>query len=229
MAPSYLRFTHQGLEFLTAIHGCPRDDVIRLVFADWLDEHEHSEYAQMIRLGLRAENAEKQSPEEKAQFSRLDRKLRREYVSPMPKKTRFIGWNRGLPCLAPTLKALSAHTLEAFAEGCKPRMSKLYAFSLRLFYYSTSDVLQCLKHPFMDQVHDLHLWRQPDTTLEDVEAIAKTGVLDRLESIHIHSVAHGNGNRALSILSGGPVVDLVERTAEGRGGYVMSTSDAPSA
>ena len=42
------------IPFLRTIAKTPNDDTPRLVFSDWLDEHEHHELAEFIRLPVRA-------------------------------------------------------------------------------------------------------------------------------------------------------------------------------
>lgn len=41
--------------FLAAICSEPDDDTVRLVFADWLDEHDRSERAEFIRIGIESD------------------------------------------------------------------------------------------------------------------------------------------------------------------------------
>src|SRR4051812_23267980 len=41
------------IAILKAIHTEPRDDTPRLVYADWLDEHDQPEYAEFIRWQVR--------------------------------------------------------------------------------------------------------------------------------------------------------------------------------
>src|SRR5579862_34202 len=50
-------------DFLAAICAQPDDDTLRLVFADWLDEHEQGDRAAFIRLQIRLQRADLDDPE----------------------------------------------------------------------------------------------------------------------------------------------------------------------
>ena len=57
--------------FLDAIWAAPDDDTPRLVYADWLDEHDQADYAQFIRLSVKADGGSK--PPAKRQRLREER------------------------------------------------------------------------------------------------------------------------------------------------------------
>lgn len=42
--------SNDEMTFLTAIRGNPADDLPRLIYADWLDEHGHAQKAEYLRL-----------------------------------------------------------------------------------------------------------------------------------------------------------------------------------
>jgi uncharacterized protein (TIGR02996 family) len=48
----------EGDPFLTALAGRPHDDTLRLVYADWLDEHGRPDHAVFLRLEVRLRHAE---------------------------------------------------------------------------------------------------------------------------------------------------------------------------
>ncbi|MBX9583080.1 MAG: TIGR02996 domain-containing protein [Gemmataceae bacterium] len=56
--------------FLDAIDASPADDLPRLVYADWLEEHGHPDYAAFIRLSCRIARRERQHPDERARLRR---------------------------------------------------------------------------------------------------------------------------------------------------------------
>ena len=51
--------------FLDAIFDHPDDDTPRLVYADWLQEHGQEDYAQFIRLSIRAKTGDRKPPDER--------------------------------------------------------------------------------------------------------------------------------------------------------------------
>lgn len=58
---------------LDAIWANPDDDTPRLVYADWLEEHDFADYARYIRLSIRIAR-EMQHPDERAKL-RLQRNI----------------------------------------------------------------------------------------------------------------------------------------------------------
>ena len=61
--------------FLAAITAAPDDEALRLVYADWLEEHGDAARAELIRLQFEAERHEEWTP------ARMDLGFRRGSVS----------------------------------------------------------------------------------------------------------------------------------------------------
>ncbi len=59
--------------FLRGIFAAPADDLPRLVFADWLDEHDQGAWAEVIRLGCEAARHPAGDPTAEGLFLRIDR------------------------------------------------------------------------------------------------------------------------------------------------------------
>ena len=62
------------LAFLAAIRAHPADDLPRLVYADWLEEHGQSERAEFIRVECEAAMIDRDSPAYPALLGRSDRR-----------------------------------------------------------------------------------------------------------------------------------------------------------
>lgn len=187
-------FGPDELAFLKAIHANPADDLPRLVYADWLDER-GDPLAEMIRLGVEARDDGR--TDLKPRIDALATRLRPRYVSPVPMRMRFSHWRRGLPVLTCNL-SLSDLNFEAIFRNCERSTSPLYAFSLEVFYYDTSGLESILRHPFMKQVHWLQLSTRPYTTVADIETLARSPAIGRIE--HIEFVRHPVGRDVVSAI-----------------------------
>jgi uncharacterized protein (TIGR02996 family) len=96
----------EELALLAAVHASPKDDLPRLVYADWLDEHGRPELAEFIRLQV-ARAAEMESwsagtltAREKALVRKHGVQWRGQRMRPggvLDGQLHFTGFHRGLP------------------------------------------------------------------------------------------------------------------------------------
>ena len=110
-------FPPEELALLAGIHASPRDDLARLVYADWLEEHDQQEYAAFVRLTLST------SPSDRI-FLRPP-PLSRRWRSPCPKPFRGDGYVRGLP-----IASVAAHDWQS-AEQSLPAASPRLRFNIK--------------------------------------------------------------------------------------------------
>lgn len=191
------------LAFLDAIHSSPFDDSPRLIWADWLEEYNvDAEYAELIRLTVQEERLASTSAEFKARIKELAQRVRRRYVSPVPIRTKLCSWGRGLPWLTTTMNGIWAEYIGDFADDCAPRMSPLFSFSLTLAYRSAAALRAALSHPLMKQIHEIHFYGRPATTLEHVQIIANSPYVSRLEGIVVRRTDPAERELVFSALAG---------------------------
>jgi uncharacterized protein (TIGR02996 family) len=97
-------FSNEERGLLEAIHADPRDDALRLIYADWLEEHELPAYAEFIRLQCARMAAVGMgkflhgrvlAPRE-AELAQLHGA---EWARPVSRLTRCLWFLRGLPLL----------------------------------------------------------------------------------------------------------------------------------
>src|SRR3954447_5606631 len=77
--------------FLAAITARPDDDLPRLIFADWLDEHGHADRAEFIRLQCAAV----QSPPTRRRAAELEAAHRDEWLAELPGGLYHAEFHRG--------------------------------------------------------------------------------------------------------------------------------------
>jgi uncharacterized protein (TIGR02996 family) len=78
--------------FLAAIAAAPADDLPRLVFADWLDEHGEPDRAEFIRLQCAAARGE---PADHARIDALEAVHRSAWLGPLARVTFRVEFRRG--------------------------------------------------------------------------------------------------------------------------------------
>ncbi|VTR96253.1 Repeat-companion domain TIGR02996 OS=Singulisphaera acidiphila (strain ATCC BAA-1392 / DSM 18658 / VKM B-2454 / MOB10) GN=Sinac_4455 PE=4 SV=1 [Gemmata massiliana] len=81
--------------FVHAILNDPDDDTARLVFADWLEEHDRESHAELIRVQCELARMPKQSREPKAKARRAQLAAREKELLRQPEF--FPTWPEGLP------------------------------------------------------------------------------------------------------------------------------------
>src|SRR5262245_30566913 len=85
---------------LAAIWDEPYDDTVRLVYADWLDEHGQPERAEFIRVQIelaRLDEWDDLPPALRQREKELWKKWRRRWRAHLPKKQRGCDFHRGFP------------------------------------------------------------------------------------------------------------------------------------
>jgi uncharacterized protein (TIGR02996 family) len=104
------------IPFLRTIAANPDDDAPRLVFSDWLDEHEHHEYAEFIRLQIelaRMDPSDDGYPEKTAKMRRcgvFTRSGRFPFFDYLPTNKFRIGFHRGFIASINTVSAKKIDT-----------------------------------------------------------------------------------------------------------------------
>lgn len=203
MAKEALSTDELGL--LEAIHADPRNDGVRLVYADWIEEHGQPEYAEFIRLqcqkpyigvvyhppGEPQVSSNFHMPyEDQDAWSRLDRLLA---LAPHAYRIDRPGawWEelyRGLPLLQE----------ERWNDGLLDRIGPAARVSLDLH---TSDLARWLNHPIMQRVEILRIWpefppdaeRDADFTMnshydqfwaDNIPLLDASPLIDRLQELH---------------------------------------------
>ena len=58
--------------FLAAVCAAPADDTPRLVYADWLDDHDHPDRAEFIRVQIRLDRAKSPDARDKTRARDLE-------------------------------------------------------------------------------------------------------------------------------------------------------------
>ncbi|WP_088260388.1 TIGR02996 domain-containing protein [Fimbriiglobus ruber] len=147
------QFHPDELSLLAAIHSSPKDDLPRLVYADWLEEHNQPDLAEMIRLGIEASKT-CADPRQHPRIVELDRPLRRRYVSPVPERMRCRGWDRGLPRMGLT-RFSRENTYRQIFDEAYSQMLPLHSFGIGLRFNTSEGLRGILLHPLMGQVHRL--------------------------------------------------------------------------
>lgn len=170
-------FCDEERALLAAIHADPREDTPRLVYADWLDEHDCSDLAEMIRLGIEAAKT-RTPPQCVPRIRELGRRLLRKYVSPLPNRMRGAGWERGLPLIGLTVDVREVNYRQIL-DGTRG----LYVLVLGIRHETTAGLRAMLSHPALAQT--LRLWIKPSSrfTPEDVRVIAEWPRLRLLEQL----------------------------------------------
>lgn len=91
-------FHPEELALLAAIHAQPKDNTIRLVYADWLQENGQPEYAEFVRLSIRLYRPISPEPELRSRWEILRTNFGKQWAAPMPKPLSGDNYGRGLPC-----------------------------------------------------------------------------------------------------------------------------------
>jgi uncharacterized protein (TIGR02996 family) len=181
MAKKRHGFSSREESLLHAIHDDPRSDDIRRIYADWLDDHGHSDYAEFIRLQLQHGAWEtwsnRRSPRERDLAMTFGRTWAREQSFGL----RTFGYFRGLPMPSTSLRRCRTPRLDRMAKGMNPR----YRFSLsieqgELFHPREGEAI--MRHPFMRRVAVIHLF--PDPREGNLE-----GFLNRLAALSLPATA----------------------------------------
>jgi uncharacterized protein (TIGR02996 family) len=85
-------------EFIAAIMANPDDDGLRLIYADWLDEHDQPERAELIRVECEAERTDRDSPNYLKLLRRADQLEKahaEDWFGPLSDEDFFVITRRG--------------------------------------------------------------------------------------------------------------------------------------
>ncbi|HEY1378820.1 MAG TPA: TIGR02996 domain-containing protein, partial [Gemmataceae bacterium] len=209
--------------FLRAVIDNPDDDLPRLVYADWLDEHGDAERAEFIRVQC----AMARPPMTKAQFERwfgrsqeLLTMHRERWVGPIGELVEFASFRRGfvyridLPATAFLAHAQRLWSLapigwvrlkDAWEEvenlAVSPHLGSVQMLSLYSNYLNDDDAAVLLKSPFIARLRLLDLGHNR-LTAATAETLATCPFLDGLQSLDL------NGNpvssRGVAALAASP-------------------------
>src|SRR5262245_39367867 len=87
--------------FLESILETPEDDVPRLIYADWLEDHGDHDRAEFIRLQIQEEKTARYSlqwDEMQARINELQRRYRAHWVADLPEwAASIVQFRRGFP------------------------------------------------------------------------------------------------------------------------------------
>ncbi len=151
--PKY-RLRPEELALLAAIHAEPREDTPRLVYADWLEEHDQAEYAEFIRwqcqnpveLKIPRPSAKTLTKWRTETPSSVDERMHQrlglnfgQWGRPCPSDTDLRAYYRGLPITVVKWVISDRVTLDRFLKGANPRLR----FELGL----NDSTLDLLSHP----------------------------------------------------------------------------------
>jgi uncharacterized protein (TIGR02996 family) len=166
--------------FLEAIIENPDGDAPRLIYADWLDEHDQPERAEFIRLQcelapLRADSPRR--PELERREKQLLRAHRQEWVGPLGKLVQKCGFRRGF---VEEIAANGPQFLDNAAQILRSAPVR------RALLYASVDVAQLAACPELGRLQGLVLhYGVSEADDEDFLLLgACAAVLRRLEVLH---------------------------------------------
>jgi uncharacterized protein (TIGR02996 family) len=179
--------------FLAAIIDNPDDDGLRLVFADWLDEHGQSDRAEFVRLQVRM--AQHPDAPELANLSHRARKLLlahgKEWGADFPWGGRHTGYDRGL--------ITSVQGTAAQIAGMPKRVWQRHPIRELVLDGFAGRLGRVLALPHLPRIRRLWLFGQGDQapTAGDFDALATCPLLTGLRSF-TNTANCGNGLAALA-------------------------------
>lgn len=202
------QFSTEELAFLAAIRDAPRDDAVRLIYADWLAEHGQSAFAEVIRLQCEKPYLTmnigpngpriwrqlrrivgKEELRQAAHVRTLLKPLYKDLFLPVPTGAKRVGrFIRGLPTYTAII-ADANHARWDFADTLVAKVNPYGSYRLTLI---TQSVEAWVDHPLMRLVSDLTIFlpRRPGKeylTAKDMLALAECSLPDRLMGFSIHS------------------------------------------
>lgn len=180
--------------FLDAIFDSPDDDTARLVYADWLQEHDQNDFAQFVRLSVRAVSgsllpAERKrlESERKGIWKRI-RAVRYDAIVGV----RIQDYERGILNRLTTYGDSLTRTIDQWWPAMTPRslaVDGAHGFSVRSI--ESELVTAVIDHvPWLRELTLMSTHRAEPNVDDPFEgtlfaALAKPGVLPRLRSLHV--------------------------------------------
>jgi uncharacterized protein (TIGR02996 family) len=177
MAAKQREFTPSELGLLDAIHSDPRNDQLRMVYADWLEDQGRSGWARLVREQIASAKDTTLQPSVRHQAS---------WARPLPRTLQFVYISRGLPVAQPRTAGMPFDDVASALRGACPR--------LRLcFHLRDDDMLPAaLAHPVMDRCSIVFLHQPtrfesggppPRIRASAIAALAASGLPGRLDRI----------------------------------------------
>jgi uncharacterized protein (TIGR02996 family) len=182
--PSSDEIQRQG--FLAAILAAPLDDVPRLVFSDWLEEHGDTDRAEFIRLGCRLEQMDEDDPQRAETELRTNELLYRHiqtWKQEAPPWTRKrIEFRRGF---VDSITTSAAHWIKrADKVLATVPITRVHLIEVR------EHLAELLAAPVLARLDHLGTWDRLEDT--GVVALASVPALAGLRSLDLHGVYLGD-------------------------------------
>jgi uncharacterized protein (TIGR02996 family) len=184
---------------LQAILDDPEDDGLRLVYADWLEEHGEPERAEFIRVQIELARDPRRGDLE-ARERALLKEHEEEWAGPLRPPVGDWGFDRGMPNVAVTVPDFLAHAAALSQSPSAPLLSVVD------HAVGTEDVRALAACPFLARVTALNLagWytHDPKESLVDDEQaslLASSPYVSGLRSLNLRCNALGDvGLRSLA-------------------------------
>ncbi len=177
--------------FLEAIAANPEDDLVRLIYADWLEEHGQSDRSEFIRTQIELTRIDEHDPRRPGlrarEYSLLDI-YRRDWTSELPEWVRAPRFFRGM---VEQIEAYAGDWLRdgdevhrrfpvrnLFLRGARqniqelthcPKLQRLETLDLRFNHLGDDGVQVLAESIYLDQLRTLHLW---NNHISDLGAVA---------------------------------------------------------
>ncbi len=209
------RFTAKEISLLDQIHADPRNDSLRLAYADWLAQR-NDPFGAFIRITMRRRELEDRdatgqqstdSKEAEAAWNEQLDKDRRRFVRPLPDVLTFRHEYDGSGFPIVHLFATLPKMDQAWKEG-SPR----HCIIIHLDAEQIDELPAILDHAVMTRIHEIAVYNRfdGDYTRSRYErlskAIAHYRYLGRLYTVTFPRTARENADAIRSIL--GPLADL---------------------
>lgn len=125
----------EELSLLAAIHANPREDTPRLVYADWLQEHDQPEYAEFIRLECGYLPPDLTVEGRKNRIKELKLSLDTNWPPGLPNGVFFYGYyRRGLPIASWSVseRFVNRDSIDPFLRLAESKIHSCFRFGLNI-------------------------------------------------------------------------------------------------
>jgi len=129
------QFHPEELSLLAAIHANPREDTPRLVYADWLQEHDQPEYAEFIRLECGFLPPDLTIDGRKNRIKELKRSLDTNWPGGLPNGVFFYGYyRRGIPLVSCSISQsfVKNDSIDPFLRLAESKIHSCFRLALRI-------------------------------------------------------------------------------------------------
>ena len=191
--------THEEV-FLEDIVTHPDDDVPRLVFADWLDDHGEPERAEFIRLQVGA--ARERAEERRRAFDKRQDELLMSHEG---------AWRSALPVLEGVtwenfsrgfVEAVFVESPEVFLRQAAALFAAAPVRLLRIGQVDAAGARALARSPYLGRLSELNLGNTPDLGRAGVAALAASPYLGNLTALLLHY--SDLGDEAIACLADSP-------------------------